>query len=285
MFFDTLAFLLLMIAIFTIWLFPKKRWVHILWLALSLTTAIFQGRVDVMGIPFFILLGLLFYFGEKSTKRPLQIISYLGFVVCLVLYYLYRPLPFFHPLPIFDQVRFSGDSSPYSLTFHFDLSFTAAIILSILGWGHPTGRPRPFFKTVTICLALCVGTLLLTGMGVGYVRFDPKLPKELMPWAFHNFFLTCVAEETIFRRCFQYKLVSILSFSKIGNVLALVLAALIFGLAHYKGGAVYMALAGIAGLFYGYAYQQTKRLEAPILVHFSLNLIHFIFFSYPALQH
>lgn len=35
------------------------------------------------------------------------------------------------------------------------------------------------------------------------------------------------------------------------------------------------------GLFYGYAYQRTHRLESAILVHFLVNLSHFLFFSYP----
>ncbi len=46
---------------------------------------------------------------------------------------------------------------------------------------------------------------------------------------------------------------------------------------------VTVGLATIAGLFYGYAYWKTNRLEASILVHFGLNLIHFVAFSYPAL--
>ena len=39
--------------------------------------------------------------------------------------------------------------------------------------------------------------------------------------------------------------------------------------------------AGTAGLFYGYTYQKTKRIEASMLVHFCLNMVHFLMFTYP----
>jgi membrane protease YdiL (CAAX protease family) len=62
-----------------------------------------------------------------------------------------------------------------------------------------------------------------------------------------------------------------------------VLAALAFGLAHYQGGVAYVILSSLAGLFYGWAYLQTGRLEAPVLTHFLLNFLHLTLFSYPAL--
>lgn len=65
--------------------------------------------------------------------------------------------------------------------------------------------------------------------------------------------------------------------------LCLVQAAL-FGVGHYKGGIPYVIFASIAGLFYGYAYDKTKRIESAVVVHFGLNLTHFLFFSYPALK-
>ena len=38
-----------------------------------------------------------------------------------------------------------------------------------------------------------------------------------------------------------------------------------------------------AGLGYALAYQSTQRIEAPVLVHFALNAVHFIAFTYPYL--
>jgi len=44
-----------------------------------------------------------------------------------------------------------------------------------------------------------------------------------------------------------------------------------------------VVLAAVAGIVYGYAYEKTQRIEASILCHFGVNIIHFIFFTYPAL--
>jgi membrane protease YdiL (CAAX protease family) len=46
---------------------------------------------------------------------------------------------------------------------------------------------------------------------------------------------------------------------------------------------LYVVLSTVAGLFYGYAFWKTDRIQSSILVHFSVNLVHFLFFSYPAL--
>ncbi|WP_373665542.1 type II CAAX prenyl endopeptidase Rce1 family protein [Sporomusa silvacetica] len=39
----------------------------------------------------------------------------------------------------------------------------------------------------------------------------------------------------------------------------------------------------VAGLGYGWIYQHTNQIESSILAHFSLNLIHFLLFTYPAI--
>ncbi|MFN5382224.1 MAG: lysostaphin resistance A-like protein [Alphaproteobacteria bacterium] len=68
-----------------------------------------------------------------------------------------------------------------------------------------------------------------------------------------------------------------------GAPIALVASTTIFTLMH-SGPISYLIVVFIAGLFYGYAYQLTKRIEASILLHFLVNLIHFLFFTYPMLR-
>lgn len=70
---------------------------------------------------------------------------------------------------------------------------------------------------------------------------------------------------------------------KHGDYLALLIAAILFGLAHYAGGTKYMILTTVAGISYGWVYLTAKRIEESILTHFGLNLTHFLFFTYPAL--
>lgn len=44
-----------------------------------------------------------------------------------------------------------------------------------------------------------------------------------------------------------------------------------------------MLLAFVAGMGYGWIYYRAKRIEASILTHFTLNFLHILFFTYPAL--
>ena len=69
--------------------------------------------------------------------------------------------------------------------------------------------------------------------------------------------------------------------AKFGALWGVAIAALLFGIAHAKGGPLLIVLASIAGVGYGYAYLSSKRIEAAILTHFALNALHFVAFTYP----
>jgi membrane protease YdiL (CAAX protease family) len=71
---------------------------------------------------------------------------------------------------------------------------------------------------------------------------------------------------------------------RFGPLLAVACSALLFGAAHMAGGGTYVLLATVAGLGYAYAYYVTQRIEAAIIVHFAVNAVHFIGFTYPHLN-
>ena len=55
----------------------------------------------------------------------------------------------------------------------------------------------------------------------------------------------------------------------------LILAAIIFGAAHYANGVWSVVLATIAGIGYGWVFWRTNRIEASILTHFLVNTAQF----------
>jgi membrane protease YdiL (CAAX protease family) len=57
-------------------------------------------------------------------------------------------------------------------------------------------------------------------------------------------------------------------------------ASILFGLGHLGGGWKLALLSLIAGLLYGRSYLK-GRIESAILLHFSVNLLHFLLFTYP----
>jgi membrane protease YdiL (CAAX protease family) len=133
-------------------------------------------------------------------------------------------------------------------------------------------------------LGLLALIMLPLALATHYVRFDPKIPSGAFLWILNNLFFVSFAEESLFRGFIQGGMSKLTAPYSWGRWIPLVVSSLTFGLAHYQGGLPYICLATIAGLFYGLTYQRTRSLEGAMLVHFGLNLVHFLFFSYPSLK-
>ncbi|MFQ5923913.1 MAG: lysostaphin resistance A-like protein, partial [Anaerolineales bacterium] len=157
------------------------------------------------------------------------------------------------------------------------LAFGLDLIRSTSEWRHLV---RSLIPLLTVGGAL----VLLASFALGYVRVDVKLPDITLIWALKNLLFTCMAEEALFRGFIQKEVTTLLSGLRWGRTAGLLLASALFGLAHFLGGVKYVLLASLAGVFYGLVYLKTNRIEASILFHFGLNLVHFLAFSYPALQ-
>ena len=71
-------------------------------------------------------------------------------------------------------------------------------------------------------------------------------------------------------------------FSKNPQIIGLIFTSILFGLTHFSQGFIFILLATICGFFYGLIFIRTRYIEASILLHFLINLTHFIFFSYPS---
>lgn len=195
-------------------------------------------------------------------------------------------VPGFQNLKVFEGVRVSELSSPFTMYLNFDKAI-AAVILAIAGdiVFKQTGSlgKKTLVETLKVSF---LGVMLLMPLAIlsGYVAFDPKLPETFWLWAFNNLIFVCFAEEVIFRGVIQNHLMQVARRYQISPFVPILVTSILFGtvlLGHLHGGPAYIAFATIAGLFYGYVYHTTKRLEAAILVHFIVNLSHFLLFSYP----
>jgi membrane protease YdiL (CAAX protease family) len=136
-----------------------------------------------------------------------------------------------------------------------------------------------------VCLSLSIVWLWLppqTSERVSLSRV--KLPKIFPVWAWSNLLFTCTAEEALFRGVIQRRLQagSVWGDASHRGIAGLVIAAIIFGAAHYAGGVWSMVLAAIAGVGYGWMFWRTNRIEASVLAHFLVNTTHILCFTYPA---
>ena len=116
------------------------------------------------------------------------------------------------------------------------------------------------------------------GIALNYLKYDFKIPLIFAIWFFNNLCFVCLSEEIIFRGFLlnQLKLIINPNFN-----IHIILASITFGICHYNAGFVLVILSTILGMFCGLCYQRTKQIIYPVLLHFLVNLIHIIFFTYP----
>ncbi len=145
-------------------------------------------------------------------------------------------------------------------------------------------RPKP---PGLVALWVLAGTLTLIiplGLLTGYLQ--PGLPSQstitLVYWLAYNLIYSCVLEESFFRGLLQTFMIQRFSrwFSTTTAPLAgILVAAGLFGLAHFGGGLTYVLLVTLAGIGYGLAYEMTGRLHYAVLVHFAVNTTHHLVFA------
>lgn len=274
----------LYLTVIALWI-PKLKKIHPWWitLTLSLLFALASGAIDFMALPAIALLPVSAWsLKNKTYPTALRV---LGGTVLFVIGagLILHKLPGFHNLRIIHQAQISENAIPFTLYLNFDKTLLGIFIIALL---QPLiTSKREWIKVLKATLLRAIVVIAVVGIlafALKFVTFDPKLPSQLAIWTLTNLLFVCLAEEAFFRGFIQQYLCKLMRF-KYGAFLAVALAALLFGAYHYKGGVLYMLLAFIAGMGYGWIYYRTKRIEASILTHFALNLLHILFFTYPAL--
>jgi membrane protease YdiL (CAAX protease family) len=133
-------------------------------------------------------------------------------------------------------------------------------------------------RDISIGLRECVFYLpiaLLLGLTLGFLHFHPHWPRllQIVGAYLFTFFFIAVPEELFFRGWMQNLLER-----RIGRRAALFLTACLFGLSHFNKRALhfnwrYVLLAAIAGVFYGRAWRQDRRVGASAVTHATVDTL------------
>lgn len=171
-------------------------------------------------------------------------------------------------------------SAPFTFYYNLDKALIPFLLLACL----PTLLKRPAKPPANVLwwlvLLMSMPLLLLLATFAGGLKVEPHLPSWLGTFMLANLFFVCLAEEALFRGYIQQRLSQLL-----GDKRALLIAALLFGLAHFSGGLLLVLFATMAGVIYGLAWLWSGRLWVATLVHFSFNMLHLLLFTYPFWQH
>lgn len=280
----SLSYGFLYLSVLLLWIPGNKNTVWGFALLISIILGLISYQLEMIAIIPIILFALAIYYCQSKKVRVFVRVIAGIFVLILSIGLAIHQLPGFHNLKVLDHIYISSNGIPFTLYLNFDKTIMG---IFILGFSHQLISRKSewllLFKQIAVKAPAVFLMVMFLAFILGFVRFDFKIPDSILIWTINNLLFVCMAEEAFFRGFIQKNLSLIMKKIRYGDYWAILIAAILFGLSHYVGGAKYMTLATVAGMGYGWVYLTTKRIEGSILTHFGLNLTHFLFFTYPAL--
>jgi uncharacterized protein len=282
--FTLLAFSTLSAALAAVWL-RSRLWIPACAAACAL--ALLAGVVDVYGLAALAVFALLCVWARSATRGPRAWLAHAFMLVAIALLFLHA-VPGFDNPRVVDAAVLGPGAVPYTKYLNFDKGIAGLFLIGIYvprltaaastpSWPARDGEAVAVFGVVTVLV-------MLLALGLGYVGWDPKLPDWAPLWLWSMVFLTALPEEALFRGTVQNAFESWMGTRRHATAVAVIAAGVLFGLAHAAGGPLYVLLASVAGIGYGWIYASTRSLAWAIAAHAGLNTVHFLLFSYPALN-
>lgn len=243
-------------------------------LTLFLIGALFEHRLNITGLVS-IILGLALAYKTPSFPPFWRYLSLLIISVwSLALFF--HLIPGFNNIQVLDKVVASPNSTPFSMYFNFDKPLL--IFALILAYPPLLGQAKTVKLKPILFTLIPLFALLPIASELGALKPEVSLPSWWWLFVLNNLIFVCIAEEALFRGYFQQ-----LFTEKCGWIIGLILASILFGLAHFAGGPLLMIFASLAGIGYGLIFHFTGRLWAAVVCHFLFNFVHLLFFTYPML--
>lgn len=257
-------------------------------MALSVVSGYFQGYINLYALLFTGLYVVLYYCVLNAKRAIIRAILSTVFIISSLALALHW-VPGFNNLPIVIDERITSDAITFTLYANFDKAMAGLFLCAYFysnkkalkadsNKAGPLNVKQPIFIIIATVLASLTAALTL-----GLVSFNPKVPNFWLAFIAINLLFTCVAEEALFRGLLQTKLSQIITSTRLA-LLAPIMIAAMFALAHFAGGFNYVLVSFIAGLGYSYIFYKTQRLAWAIICHGLVNVCHFFWFTYPMLN-
>ena len=264
---QTLSFFALVMALCSIWI-KKTFWIWGSFGIISLASAFVSDLLDPIAflpLGFFILL----LFGLQSKVQGLArfLLASMAFLIGGAL--------FFHLMPGFNDQT----ALPYPLCLNYGKTFVG---LALLGWMVPT-LPLSKIGKAPLALAL-VGTCFLSAL---FFFLHPALYNfhfsfSFFPWALMTLLFVIIPEEALLRGFLQKELTSWMGGGMKAQVWTVAIMTCLYPLFHLTWiGEMHLLIPTFAaGFTYALLYQMTKMIETPIVSHFLVNGVYFLFFGH-----
>lgn len=282
--FRTSAFGLLMLTILSLW-FYRNAWIWGALLGLSLVMAFVSKTIELeVLVPLVLLLGahLVLHFEFRGVVR------YLALTVATIISFglLFHLFPGFHNWLLGKDISLTSDATPFDYYWNYDKPFIGLFTLAL---NLPLIRSIDRLKVVlkkAIPLSLLTGIILLAlSYAFGFIHFELKLTTLFLLFPLSNLFLVVIPEEAFFRGFLQREIQNLIP-HRAAPWISILIVSTAFAFAHifFVINIPLLVLAFVASFFYGMTYYFSEAIEGSILAHYLLNMVHFFFFTYPAIK-
>lgn len=266
---DGLVWLLLASTVLSLF-FKPKMWPALL--SLTAVAALYFSRISPLALGVVVIGLAVAKLSQRQTGAYKAICH--GFVIIWAVAFVLHLVPGFNNLLVLDKALTGTNSIPFTMYLNLDKPLIVfgllLLVPSMLKQTTVISRPQ-----LTILAVLFVALPFLA-WSTGIVQPEASLPVWTWVFIINNLLFTCVAEEALFRGYIQQRLIQ-----RFNPIVGIIVASILFGLAHFAGGILFIAIATLAGLLYGLTYYWTGRLAFAVVTHFAFNLVHLLFFTYP----
>lgn len=275
-----LTYLPAIIALFMVFKLSTKAINSLVFLSMFIGV-IFNIVTPLAFIPIFSLsIATYFYINNESVVvKNISLVTLFFISTALMIH----AVPGFNNPVVIQAIKISPSSTSYIKYLNLDKLLVAIFLITAV-----VSKPKSIsnFNPGKIIIVFAVATMLalLIGIASRVIEVDVKLPLFTIGWIITMLIFTCAAEEAFFRGLIQNTILMKFTKTEGGNLLAVFVGSIIFGLAHLGAGYGFAFGASLLGFSYGYAYFKSNNIFLPILLHFCFNLTHFIFFSYPYIE-
>lgn len=278
--FSILAIIFIVLSIGATWVYPKYYTFSPLVL-LSYGFAYMGGIVSFNSIYTVVVIVVCVILLQIDSKRFIHLFA--SMVLAIVgVFIMIHLIKGFYNIAVYKHLKLSTGTA-FNLYISYDKALLATILLGTI---VPKVLTKEGFRNVLLvsipCIAVSSCIILFYMKYSNLIVFDPKFPFAFFPWVLVQLFFVAIPEEVFFRGFLQREITKNLP-NKLAPALAILTVSLLFSAIHFIfiPKIAYVCMMFIASVLYGSIYHFSKSIETSMITHFFVNIIHFIFFSYP----
>ncbi|MEQ9115414.1 MAG: CPBP family intramembrane glutamic endopeptidase [Rickettsiales bacterium] len=261
-------------------LFNKFKKLSIISYACALGVALGQNYIEPIGFAYILTaVAAIILFYKKNNHLYIKVAAF--FFIAIFGYNLLA-----HQLPGFNNIqllyeKLSPDSEYYSLWLNYDSTFFASFIF--IKAYKPIGLKK-HFKVIFQGVAYgAVISLILSFICLHYgiIRLDTTVPDIIWLWLW-IVSLYAIFSESFYRMFFIDFIREICPGSLSWLFVTIITSSFLFAYSHSWAGSLYVYASFLAGVVYCVSYIKSGyRVESSSVTHIMVNVLHFIFFTYP----